>query len=529
MNQPRPFRTFPPRCSRHDDDSAPAPGSLFSVLEHCVQGFAPADKASIWKQILNCNLQKGGKFLVENDVYNVGLLETIGRTGLTELAPRVSEALKNEKFELVLGGIACLVRLGAPNDTLPTELLLNLVRPEMVEGTRWALALVESGELDLLSGLMKSRSWEEQVQALRLVEAILLRKLGAGPLEAQWQDCLVDHLLAQWNQTEDQDVVRNLTVTLGLALRGGSQALFLKIIDTLAIQQNDHCFECMLNALLVVGVPASLASQVEALRGLALKFNASSVRALNRVLMGTGETSGTLQDWVDPHVMALLQVGVLQVPDSISPWFACPVKGEASVITALLLDKADSTLAGALCASYLAAHPEYIKVLEQIWLEAAYGKLSQNLKIVGGLLAGAADDCGVSPVELRCCLGHQIGGPVEESPEMVGQLLALIITQGRDIRRSAEALLGFASPAGRTIAGYCLRWQGWNTKLFDERHLFWSRFGPSLAPLQPADAFPPALQPLFIRSVPAQPDPQGFAGGHGLGGQAEQKLAGAMP
>ena len=81
-------------CS-HYDKSVPGPTSLFCVVEHLVQGLAPAEKISIWTQILNCNLQKGGKFFVESDEHNISLLETIGRTGLAELAPLVSEALKN--------------------------------------------------------------------------------------------------------------------------------------------------------------------------------------------------------------------------------------------------------------------------------------------------------------------------------------------------------------------------------------------------------------------------------------------------
>lgn len=487
--------------------SAPEPTTLFSILEHLLRSHPPAVQCEIWKHILNHSLKKDGGFCAENDLYNLTLLETVGRSGSEGLAPLVSLTLGNASYEMVLAGITCLARLGAPNAALPAELLLNRIRPEMMEGTRMALAFVESGELDLLAGLWKTDSWPERLQVLRLVETTVMRKLQEGPLPAEWQDSLIDVLLSQFHRENDCDVIRCLAVTLGLALRGCESRL-AEITELAALTNDSGHFECLMNALLLAEIPAGVGSQVEALRKQAVKLDPAALRALNRVLMSMGEPSGTERDWLDPQVVVLLQIGSLKLPDSISNWFENLGKCDESAMTALLLDKMDSGLTIMLCAAYLAEHPEYQKILEQIWVKAVYEKSSVKLQNVGGLLAGAVDDCAVSPAELRCCLGHEIGGPLEESPEMVGQLLALASTQDKDIGRSAEKLLQYTTASTRMITGYGLRWLERNQNPFDEGSQRWKRLGIPLLTIKPVPMLRPSLRPLFSSIPPAQPDGQ---------------------
>ena len=136
-------------------------------------------------------------------------------------------------------------------------------------------------------------------------------------------------------------------------------------------------------------------------------------------------------------------------------------------------------------------------VLEQLWVEAAQNKETDLLKLTGGLLAGAADDCGVSPAELRCCLGHEVGGPLPESPENAGCLIGLVLNQEGDVRESAEALLLQMPHEYRILAGAAVRWLPRNRNPFGEEGAHLRRLGAPALALDHAGLLPFQLQPLF--------------------------------
>src|SRR5208337_1392662 len=108
--------------------------------------------------------------------------------------------------------------------------------------------------------------------------------------------------------------------------------------------------------------------------------------------------------------------GVLRLPDAVQDWFDCPQRIPEADAASWLRDPGDSDLASMFCAAYLIRRPTFLKVLEQLWIEAAYNREDDLLELAGGLLAGAGEDCGVSPAELRICLGHEVGGPLPQTP-----------------------------------------------------------------------------------------------------------------
>ena len=90
---------------------------------------------------------------------------------------------------------------------------------------------------------------------------------------------------------------------------------------------------------------------------------------------------------------------------------------------------------------------------------------------------------------------------------MLGQLLGLLMTQEKDIRRSAEELLRLTSPYGRVVAGYCLRSLKRDSGPFGEDRPRCSRFGVTASPLNHAGTLPQHLQPLFAGELPVcQPE-----------------------
>jgi hypothetical protein len=149
------------------------------------------------------------------------------------------------------------------------------------------------------------------------------------------------------------------------------------------------------------------------------------------------------------------------------------------------------------CAAYLNRRPAFLKVLEQLWIEAAYNGEADLLELTGGLLAGAADDSRVSPAELRCCLGHEIGGPLPPTPENAGRLLGLLLKQEGDVRESAEALLLQMPHEYRDVVAGAIRWSSRNRNPFAEESAHPSRFGGAPPGLDHAGLLPLPLQPMF--------------------------------
>ena len=490
------------------DESYPGPGPLLAVLEALLRNRAESEQIEAWSQILDCAFDKAGEFPHGAEHQGIALLEAVGRSGWRALSPLVSCALQNDDEEMVFSAVACLARMGVPDAELPAEILLNRLRPEMMERARGALAFVETGDVDLLSGLLRTPGWGERIQVLRLVEAVLARGGPAQRPQEGWRESLADLLLAQLQQDDDSDVVRCLAVPLGLALRQCGEAHLHKIFEAAAALTENSRMESLMDALLLAELPPATAARVEALRGQVAKLDSKTVRALNRVLMSLGEPSGTARDWLEPAVVVFLQLGVLRLPDSVRAWFDSPAQCPEAAVAAWLIERPDSGLALSFCGAYLAARPGFLAVLERIWMEGVRAKKSEVLQTVGGLLAGAADDCAISPVELRCCLGHEIGGPLEESPEMLGQLLGLLMTQNKGIRASAEELLRFTSPESRIVVGSCLRWMERNSQLFEKDRQRWAGFGGAVPLPNQAGALSQPLQPLFANVAPIcrQPD-----------------------
>ena len=389
---------------------------------------------------------------------------------------------------------------------MPGDVLLNRLHPDMVENGRTALAFAETGDADLLAELIRAEGWCERVQCLRLVEAVLAPGPGAGSPPAECLDNLLDLLLVHLAEEGDRDVVRCLAVTLGLTVRRCGGDSWNRIIDAIAATSDPHRVECLLNALLLGRSPSPALSRLENLRPQVAAMNARSVRALNRVQMSIGDSSGTPRDWLESAVAVFLQMGVLELPESVRGWFDSPGHGPETTV-AWLLERMESGLAATLCGAALSADPGFVATLERIWLAAAGGGNSRTLQVVGGLLAGAADDCRVSAAELRCCLGHDLGGPLPESPEVTGQLLGLVVTGAESVRRSAEELLWMASPSARTIAGHCLQRIERNSGLFEENRQRLARFGIPVMGGGAAVAVPGLLAAWIGDSAPPCSDP----------------------
>ena len=485
------------------DKSYPGPGPLLGVLEHLLENRPEAERVETWSRLLQSSFDKAGAYPHGPGDHGIALLELVGRSGLRALAPLVSGVLQGKDDEMVLAAIVCLARLGIPDAEQPAEVILNRVRPEKIERARWAVAFVETGDVDLLPGLMRGSGWCQCVQTLRLVEAVLARVGPEGRSRKGWLGSLADLLLAELQEGEDGDIVRCLAVTLGLTLRQSGEEILTKALE-LAHKLTDKArLESLLNALLIAELPASAAPRVEDLRKQVALVGIQAVRGLNRVLMSLGEPSGTVQDWLDSSVVVFLQMRVLRLPESVQCWFGSPAICPEPIVAAWLTERPDSGLAISFCAAYLAARPSFAQILERIWIGAADGRKPETLTTVGSLLAGAAQDSAISPVELRCCLGHEIAGPLEESPEMLGQLLGLLMTQDKEIAQSAEELLLLTSPQSRAITGCCLRSLKRDGGPFGTKRQRCSRFGAAGALLPHPSTLSYALQSLFVGQTPA--------------------------
>lgn len=247
----------------------------------------------------------------------------------------------------------------------------------------------------------------------------------------------------------------------------------------------------------MAGLPSSAAARIETLRGASFALGRGAARALNRVMMALGEPCGCVFDWLNADIVVLRQTGVLSLPDAVQNWFDFPERCPEAQVASWLRGPGDDDLASMFCAAYLVGRPTFLKVLERLWIEAIYDGDADQLQLTGGLLAGAADDCAVSPVELRCCLGYKVGGPVPESPENAGRLLGMVLNQNGGVRKSAEALLLQMSPEYRIVAAGALRWLPHNRNPFGNEGAHPSRFGAPASPLDHASLLPPSLQPLF--------------------------------
>jgi hypothetical protein len=490
------------------DRTCPGPSQLLGVLEHLLQRRPEAERVQAWLRILESSFNRKGGFCEDNASEAISVLEAVGRSGLPALASSVLGVLRNKHEEIVLAGIVCLARLGIPNQDLPAEVLLNHLRPEAIERGRWAIGFAETADFDLLTGLLRTPSWGDRVGTLRLAEAVLARGGPVGRPANGWAEELVDLLLAQLQEDDDRDVVRCLAVTLGLALRQAGEASLEKVFEVAAKLSEQTRTESLLNALLLAELPAAAAPRVEQLRLQAIKAGAQAVAALDRVLVTLGAPSGGAQAWIQSQVVVFLQLGLLRLPESIKPWFDAPGRCPEPVVAGLLIERPGSGLVLAFCAAYLAVHLEFLQVLERIWIGAAYASEADKVQGAGSLLAGAVGDSAVSPVELRCSLGHEIGGPLNESPEVVGQLLGLVVTQDKEVRQSAEQLLLCTSWEHRTIAKGCLRWKEQRNQLFGEDRQRRGRFGATAEPLHPVSALAGPLQPVFSGPVPLSGQPE---------------------
>jgi hypothetical protein len=479
------------------DPSFGGPAGPATVLEFLLEGRPERERFETWTQVLEGVFDFNGQFRFGDSEHAVALLECVGGSGLRSLAPLVCHVLQNADREIVLAAIACLACLGVPDAEMPAESLLTRLRAETVDLGRAALAFVESGDIDRLDGMLGSEGWLERVQALRLAEAVLncgpmIERLGEG-----WLHDLIDLLLARLQGDNDRDVVRCLATTLGLALGRCSEPPLEEQIQVAGQLTDEGRFQSLLNALLIAGLPNSAAGRVEALRGHALALGADAASALNRVMMALGEPCGFVFDWFTSEIVALRQTGVLRLPEAVQVWFDAPERCPEAQVISWLRDPGDSDLASMFCAAYLVRRPAFLTVLEQVWIDAAYNSETDLLKRVGGLLAGAADDCGISPAELRCCLGHKVGGPLPESPENAGRLLGLILTQKGNVRKSAEALLLRMPREYRIVAGCALRWLPRYRNPFGEEGARPSRLGAAASVLDHAALLPLPLQPQF--------------------------------
>ena len=125
------------------DESYPGPGPLLAVLEALLRNRAESEQIEAWSQILDCAFDKAGEFPHGAEHQGIALLEAVGRSGRRALSPLVSCALQNDDEEMVFSAVACLARMGVPDAELTAEILLNRLRPEMMERARGALAFVD--------------------------------------------------------------------------------------------------------------------------------------------------------------------------------------------------------------------------------------------------------------------------------------------------------------------------------------------------------------------------------------------------
>ncbi len=437
------------------EKSHPGPASMLGVLEHLLSKEPESVKLSVWREILESAFDTDGNINGAPIDQVLSLLDAVGRTGLRELGPMVTPAMRFPDDEVLFSALACLVRLGYPNDDLRAETLMNLAPECSSDNTRWAIAFAEVGDLDLLAALLKHPGWGERVQILKLVESVLI---SGGPRETPsdtWRENLIDLLLAQLQQEEDRDVAAFMALPLGLALRHAGDAVLDRAFAAAALHKNDARTTGLMNAFLVAGIPATRLGQVDELRSL-IK-TATTLRAMNRLLQVLGEPSSNMRDWIDGQLLVIYQTGYVELPKHVQPWFDAPGDCPTPITAALLADKPDSGLAASFCAAHFVGNPGFLPVLERLWIDAADNRKPEAMKTIAGILAGAAAACAISPFELRCCLGYTIAGPLDETPEMVGQLLGLLMTQEGDIRESAHELLLHTSPATRAEVGCCLQ------------------------------------------------------------------------
>ena len=506
------------------------PAGPMTVLECLLADCPEGERLETWRQVLEGVVNFNGDFRFGDSAHAVALLECIGRSGLCPLVTLICPILQNGDREIVLAAIACLARLGLPDAELPGESLLMRLRAETVDQGRAALAFVESGDLDRLDGLLGTDGWLERVQGLRVAEALLRCGPMVERLGEEWLHRLFGLLLARLQAEQDRDVVRCLATTLGLALGLCRNPPLEQSIQAAGQLTEEGRFESLLNALLIAGLPPSAAVRVEGLRGRAVELGRDALRALNRVMMAAGEPCGCVFDWLTSEIVGLLQTGVLRLPEAVQDWFDFPERCPEAQVAAWLRDPEDADLASMFCAAYLIRRPGFLKVLEQLWFEAAYNKEPDLLQLTGGLLAGAGEDCGVCPAELRCCLGHEVGGPLPESPENAGRLIGLVLTQEGRVRESAEKLLLRMSQEYRTMAGAAVRWLPHNRNPFGREGERLRQFGSPAVALDHAGLLPFPLQPLFSTGATKGCPPQvlletmAFGGGR-KGGWAGKCLA----
>ena len=479
------------------DPSFGGPAAPAAVLEFLLEGRSDGDRFETWRQVMEAFFDCGGQFRFPDSTHAVALIECIGRSGLRPLGPLVCRILQSDDREIVMTVVACLARLGVPDGEISAESLLTRFRAETVEHGWRALDFVESCDIDRLDGLLGTAGWLERVQALRLAEAVL----SCGPmverLGEEWLHRLAGLLLARLQADQDRDVVRCLATTLGLALGRCSNPPLEQVIQVAGQLTDEGRFESLLNALLIAGLPNSAAIRIEGLRGQSLALGHDAARALNRVMMALGEPCGCIFDWLTSEIAALRHTGVLRLPVAVQDWFDFPERCPEAQVASWLRDPGDADLASMFCAAYLIRRPTFLKVLEQLWVEAAFNSETDLLKLTGGLLAGAADDCGASPAELRCCLGHKIGGPLPESPENAGRLIGMVLTQEGDVRESAEALLLQMTREYRIVAAAAVRWLPRNRNPFGKEGAPLRRLGVPALALDHAGLLPFPLQPLF--------------------------------
>lgn len=489
------------------EESYPGMGTLAVVLEHLLQDRSLDERTAAWSTLLRSAFDREGTPRTPGVDQPLALLEAIGRSGIRSLAQGVLPALGHSDLEVVLSALACLVRLGVPNDELPSERLLNQVQTGLVTHVRWALAFLEGGDLDMFTALLRHPGWGERLQAHRLVEALLSRADLQLPPGLTSVASLAELLLTELEHEADPDVIRCLAVPLGLALRQGGESQQAMTLTRAGTLTEPARLTSLLNALLIADLPDGHLANLEKLRPKALTMGADVLHALNRVAMALGSASGTPRDWLEASVVVLLQLGVVRLPKTVQPWFDAPERCPQEAVTAWLLERPAAGLPLTFAAAYLLAHPTFVTVLERIWTEAADKRNAEVLAGVGGLLAGAPEDCGVSPAELRCCLGPRLGGALEESPVMLGQLLGLLMTQEKDVHQSALELLERTSLTGRAIAWACHRALKRQQPRFDARQAFLEGWRPPTVPPTGLELVPTTLRPWFAEQAPPPAHP----------------------
>lgn len=479
------------------------PSPLFGVLEHLLQGQPQAKQAAVWAGILETLVGSNGAFNIESgSPTTMALLDALARTPQRTLIPRLVGLLNHPELDVMLAVLVNLVASGVPDDEVPAEVLLNRAHPDHVESLRAALAYVETGDVDLLSALLKSLDWRSRVQCLRLSEEVGHRTSGEFHGGSQNRSAMVDLLTAQLQQEDDYDVVRCLARTLGITLRGCQEPAVQQMIQ-LAVRLTDSSrLESLLNAFLIADLPPATAPLIETLRSHALSISEDAVHALNRVMTSMGDPVSTIDDWLRPELIVFLQAGVVRLPEGVRTWFDKPGQCPEEVVVAWLMERDPSPHFHIFCAAYLTENPGFLRSLERIWMRSARSRNVEHLQAVGALIAGARDDCAIAPAELRCCLGFEVGAALPDSPETVGQLIGLLATQHGSLRSSAEDLLALGSPATRTLVGNAMRWMEKKASVFDGDHRRRIRFGVPLPVLSHECTLAEPLQPPFLSSTP---------------------------